>query len=474
MIHDGDIMQSFATIHLYNEFFSFMHFFQTMAASMVMARAWVACDPNSKTRNHVQKLLDQREEATSEKQLASLFPSDGSRIGFGTAGLRSAMKPGPLGMNDLVIIQTTQGLARYCQEFARKKSGGSDNENKKLLAVVGYDHRANTDLNLSSKSFAILTKLAFEESGMDCILLEGYVATPILAYATTKLNAAVGIMVTASHNPKEDAGFKVYWSDGCQIRSPTDAHIAEYIMKAENLKPFADYETKVKDIISESGEAQDASSSYGLGNVSVTSSIVDDYFNAIRQSGLVTGQGARTDITKPKIAYSAMHGIGHRWAKRSVETFGLDPFFSVPQQQEPDHDFPTVPFPNPEEKGALDLATKFAEEHGCDIVLANDPDADRLAVAEKRQDGSGWNTLTGDQIGTMLGHWIWESIGKHCGKVSSRLSCSIHPSSQIQRDKGLTSLNLAGCHVCIDSFIQNACSNCKSRGVLFRGYTHRL
>lgn len=402
-----------------------------MATSIVLARTWVEIDPNESTRNHVQALLDRREEAESEKQLASLFPSDGSRIGFGTAGLRSTMKPGPLGMNDLVIVQTTQGLARYCQEV--QKSGGSDDENKKLLAVVGYDHRANTDLDLSSKSFAMLTKLAFQESGMDCILLEGYVATPILAFATTKLNAAVGIMVTASHNPKQDAGFKVYWSDGCQIRSPIDTHIAEYIMKPENLKPFVDYEKKLKEIKSKSGETQDVSYSFGLGDKSVTMSIADDYFNTIRQSGLITGQGARTDITKPKIAYSAMHGVGHRWAKRSVETFGLDAFFSVPEQQEPDHTFPTVSFPNPEEKGALDIATKFAEDNGCDIVLANDPDADRLAVAEKKVDGSGWITLTGDQIGTMLGHWIWESIGKHCGKpvamcastVSSKMLAAI-------------------------------------------------
>jgi phosphomannomutase len=113
-----------------------------------------------------------------------------------------------------------------------------------------------------------------------------------------------------------------------------------------------------------------------------------------------------------------MHGIGHKFASKVFEVFELPPFKAVPAQKDPDFTFPTVPFPNPEEKGALDLAKKYAEENGCDIVLANDPDADRLAVAERDRSSGEWTVFTGDQIGTMLGHWIWNQIGKNCGKVS--------------------------------------------------------
>eukprot|EP00554_Chaetoceros_debilis_P013202 CAMPEP_0194113942 /NCGR_PEP_ID=MMETSP0150-20130528/18437_1 /TAXON_ID=122233 /ORGANISM="Chaetoceros debilis, Strain MM31A-1" /LENGTH=621 /DNA_ID=CAMNT_0038804009 /DNA_START=161 /DNA_END=2026 /DNA_ORIENTATION=+ len=382
-----------------------------MQTSIERAKLWVERDPNEKTREFVNSLIKSDTGESSSGHLASLFPSDGSRIGFGTAGLRAAMKAGPLGMNDLVIIQTTQGLARYCERFSQ----GNGNGDKKLIAVIGYDHRENPELNLSSKSFALLAKMVLLEAGFECVLLDGYVATPLVAYATTKLNAATGIMVTASHNPMADAGFKVYWSDGCQIRPPFDELIADSIL--ENLQPWTDYGTKLKETIAMASSCVD--SCYGLGNADQTLSITNDYFNSVRNSGLVTNQNAastKAGIVKPKIAYTAMHGVGHVFAVKSFEIFNLDPFYSVPEQQEPDYTFPTVSFPNPEEKGALTLATKFADEHGCVIVLANDPDADRLAVAEKCRKTKEWSTFTGDQIGTMLGHWIWESIGKDCEK----------------------------------------------------------
>ena len=138
---------------------------------------------------------------------------------------------------------------------------------------------------------------------------------------------------------------------------------------------------------------------------------------------MINGQGKipfEGNNKPPKIAYSAMHGVGHPWAVRAFETFGLQPFLSVPEQKEADPTFPTVPFPNPEEKGALDLAMKFATENDCDIVLANDPDADRLAVAEKCRESGTWTTFTGDQIGAMLGHWIWETLGKNSEKVRNK------------------------------------------------------
>ena len=179
-----------------------------------IAKAWAKYDPNEKTSSYVQNLIEDTSSTSPPtasvalKVLESLFPTDGSRIGFGTAGLRSAMKPGPLGMNDLVIIQATQGLAKYCLHVAAlsKEEKKTNDNDKKLIAIIGYDHRSNDELNLSSKSFALLTKLVFLQAGFECILLDGFVATPLVAYATIKYKAAVGIMITASHNPKVDAG----------------------------------------------------------------------------------------------------------------------------------------------------------------------------------------------------------------------------------------------------------------------------
>lgn len=233
-------------------------------------------------------------------------------------------------------------------------------------------------------------------------------------------------MVTASHNPKQDAGYKVYWTDGCQIRSPTDHGIAACI--AQNLEPWMDYGKAVADCQRHcNGSNSNTGSSdlcLGLSQVERTRSIVAAYYNALRSSGLVTGQvkqyntdSSCNDSTRfvllqppPSFCYTAMHGVGHKFAKQAFTAFGLPPFHSVAVQQEPDPDFPTVPFPNPEEHGALDLAKLACEtEKNCgDIVLANDPDADRLAVAEKDRGTGEWTVFTGDQIGAMLGHWLWQ------------------------------------------------------------------
>jgi Phosphomannomutase len=380
-----------------------------MLDSIGRAKEWVAYDPNEKTKNYVTALLDTLDTKDSKTELESLFPGDGSRIGFGTAGLRSAMKPGPLGMNDLVIIQTTQGLARYCQKAVvdSEDSGTSgnckDKDDKKLLAVIGYDHRARPDLDLSSKNFAFLACAVFLEAGFDCVLFDRYVATPIVAYAITRLDASVGIMVTASHNPKDDAGFKVYWKDGCQIRSPVDGYIANSITEEDNLRPWTDYSRFLQ----------------VSGNTNVTESIIKDYYQAVASSGLVTGQSLKFRTHNnhvPKVCYTAMHGVGYLFAVEIFQTFGFDKFYSVPEQQEPDYSFRTVPFPNPEEDGALLIAMDFANKNGCDVIFANDPDADRLAVAERCPASGQWTVFTGDQIGTMLGAWIWDTIGKKCGK----------------------------------------------------------
>ncbi len=202
-------------------------------------------------------------------------------------------------------------------------------------------------------------------------------------------------------------GYKVYWRDGCQIRAPLDKHIADSI--EQNLEPWVDY-----------GKLLLQRKNDELGNPDITKQMADSYYKAIKTSGLITGQANipfDSAVKRPNIAYTAMHGVGHPWAVRSFETFGFSPFYAVPEQKDADPEFPTVSFPNPEEKGALNLAMKFATENDCDIILANDPDADRLAVAERCRESGTWTTFTGDEIGTMLGHWLWESLGKKSDKV---------------------------------------------------------
>lgn len=209
------------------------------------AREWSSLDPNPETSSFVENLIVRAELGNDAaiKELDSLF--NRPRIQFGTAGLRGHMEPGPCGMNDLVVIQTAQGLARYVID--------SNVDNKSSLkAVVGYDHRSLSKFNISSKQFAMYTKLVFEHAGIQCILLDGYVATPIVAYAVTNIDAAVGIMVTASHNPKQDDGYKVYWKDGCQIRPPIDGGISDEITKKGNLVPWIDYGEKLQKLKADS------------------------------------------------------------------------------------------------------------------------------------------------------------------------------------------------------------------------------
>lgn len=397
--------------------------------SVDLAQQWQAMDPNPNTSKFVKDLVDTSAASSNDSDVAleelnALFPSDGSRIAFGTAGLRSAMQPGPLGMNDLTVVQAAQGLAKYCLNRKQDPS-------KKLCAVVGYDHRCNPKLNISSISFAVLTAIVFAEAGIDCILLDGFVLTPLVPFALKQLGAACGVMVTASHNPKQDNGYKVYASDACQIRAPMDKEIANEILN--NLQPWTDYE---KILVSRRQEFPN-DPTLGLSRPEMTQQMLNEYYHSLETSGLKTGQAKMASSSRdkslplPKFAYTAMHGIGYPFAKRAFETFGFAPFEAVPEQKDPDPTFPTAPFPNPEEKGALDLAKKFASELGCDIVLANDPDADRLAIAEKDRSSGGWTVFHGDQIGTMLGLWIWEQIGSKSGKVSVSVSKKVMLRTQI-------------------------------------------
>ena len=411
------------------------------------ALAWAASDPNRTTAKYVIGLVERAKRGDDEEAkttLMELFPDDPScRIGFGTAGLRSAMKPGPMHMNDLVIVQATQGLASHVHDMwdphkpsgdASKHANTSTCTDAKPLAVVGFDHRCEPELGLSSRRFAMLTKLVFLEAGFDCILLDcpkDFVHTPLVAFATLNLKAMVGVMVTASHNPKQDNGYKVYWNDGVQIRPPIDGHIASNIIASENLSPWTDYGA-ILDKRREEAPLDDLC--LGLSDRKATMALADSYYECISSSGLVTHQAKllKDDGWRPpSIAYSAMHGVGHQWAVKSFQTFGLRPFKSVPAQERPDPTFPTAAFPNPEEKGALDYAKSFSESEGCDIIIANDPDADRLAVAERSREDGSWCTFTGDQIGTMFGHWLYTQIGNSLGDEKIAMVASTVSSSML-------------------------------------------
>ncbi|KAI7898662.1 uncharacterized protein BX663DRAFT_524309 [Cokeromyces recurvatus] len=280
------------------------------------------------------------------------------------------MEAGFSRMNDLTVLQASQGLAVYIEKEVK--------EAKTRGIVIGHDHRHH------SWDFARLTAAAFIQRGFKVWFYKELVHTPLVPYTIKKLNAAGGVMITASHNPKDDNGYKVYWENACQIIPPHDEGIASSIL--DNLEPWGwDY-----DLVSKSDLVSDPTDQ----------GVIDAYFKEVEA---LCQNKEDNEATNVKFVYTAMHGVGAPFAKRAFESFGLPAFTPVEAQILPDPDFPTVAFPNPEEgKGALTLAIQTAEQVGGSIILANDPDADRLAIAEKQSDGQ-WIIFSGNQIGSILG-----------------------------------------------------------------------
>ncbi|CAO3664381.1 unnamed protein product [Umbelopsis vinacea] len=342
---------------------------------------WLRLDCNPETRAEIQALWD-------ANRLADLKQRLGSRIEFGTAGLRARMEAGFSRMNDLTIIQASQGLAKYVLENVKNA--------KEKGVIVGHDHRHH------SETFARLTAAVFLSLGFKVWFFRQLVHTPLVPYTVKKLGGAAGIMITASHNPKDDNGYKVYWENACQIIPPHDSGIAACIN--ENLEPWI-WDEKMA---LESPQSQDPAKQ----------GVIESYFQELSSLSAFRADNEASDL---KFVYTAMHGVGTPYAKRSFEVFGLKPFIPVKEQVEPDPDFPTVAFPNPEEgKGALALAIKCAEENNARIILANDPDADRLAIAEKQPSGE-WVVFTGNQIGTILGGATLERV-KLSGEPTDKLA----------------------------------------------------
>ena len=297
--------------------------------------------------------------------------------------------------------------------------------------VIGYDHR--TMNGLSSKGFARITAAVFLSKGYKVYVLENLVPTPFVAYATTYLNCAAGIMVTASHNPKADNGYKVYWGNGSQIIPPHDSGIAASIMK--NLQPWQD--------------------NYDQTNVlhhplceDVTDLITNAYYEKL--ASLCTRKD-ENQTSSLKTIYTAMHGVGTPWIVKAFELFGHSSPTLVSEQCNPDPEFPTVSFPNPEEKGALDLAIEKATSSGIGLIIASDPDADRLAVAEFQTDKNKWHIFSGNEIGTLLGSWSIEKYGKGGNRkavlasiVSSRMLKAIAESNGVEYYDTLTGFKWLG------------------------------
>jgi phosphomannomutase len=346
------------------------------------ARSWQSQDPDAETKAELEALIL----AGDEQGLASRF---GGRLGFGTAGLRGELGAGPNRMNRVLVSQAAVGIARYLKANFDDPS-----------CVIGFDARKNSDV-FAKDSAEILVGL-----GVRAYLYDSLVATPMVAFGVRELGCSAGIMVTASHNPPADNGYKVFDFTGSQIIPPMDALIASEIDK------FAENES-VSDLV--------RSSDYS----SVPASISVDYLQGV--SGLMNRHSDRKSL---KIVYSAMHGVGAEFIEKIFDLAGMDPLIPVASQHKPDGTFPTVAFPNPEEPGAMDKSIETAKASGADLVLANDPDADRLCVAYKDSTGN-YIQLSGDDLGLLLAEEL-AGRAKREG-VSGTLACSIVSSSAIEK-----------------------------------------
>ena len=342
-------------------------------------RAWIADDPDPVTAAQLTALIESGDEITLRKYFSGFLQ-------FGTAGLRGPLGPGPSCMNQAVVGRTAAGIVQYMK--ARSLTS----------VVIGRDARHGSNV------FEELSAQIFAGAGFKVFVLPRPLPTPVLAFTVNELGADVGIMVTASHNPGRDNGYKVYLGGtvdgvnyrGSQIISPADKEISAEIEKIESLSSIPRAHTW--EILSED--------------------IVEKYVD--RTKVLAQRPG---DL---KIVYTAMHGVGTKTLQRVFHRAGFPSLILVAAQAQPDPDFPTLAFPNPEEVGALDLAFETAQTFDADLVIANDPDADRCSIAVKDRDAT-WRALRGDEIGAILG----ESIARNA--KSGTLANSIVSSSILSK-----------------------------------------
>ncbi len=338
------------------------------------ARAWIADDPDGTDRAELQDLLDAaaRGDTAGDAAAADLADRFAGRLEFGTAGLRGAIGAGPNRMNRAVVRAATAGLARWLHEHRPPGTG----------VVLGWDAR-HRSAEFAAEAAAVLTG-----AGFPVHLLPGRSPTPLLAFAIRHLSTAAGVMITASHNPPADNGYKLYLGDGAQIIPPVDAEIEAAI---RSLGPLS-----------------------GIPLGPDTGPLITRHGDEIAEAYLAAILAASPGVPPPgrrvrdvHVVYTSLHGVAAPLMLRAIERAGYAAPYVVPAQAEPDPDFPTVPFPNPEEPGALDLALADARRLDADLVLASDPDGDRLAVAVPDPAArGGWRKLTGDQVGGLLGAFV--------------------------------------------------------------------
>ncbi|KXI21345.1 phospho-sugar mutase [Photobacterium sanguinicancri] len=335
---------------------------------------WITRDPDPRTQQELQTLLDSGNDAELQARFSG-------RLEFGTAGLRGVVGAGPNRMNRLVIQETATGLGQYL-----------------LLQIEEADHRGviiGYDGRLDSKQFAQDAAAALTAMGIKVYLTSKVAATPLVAFGVKQLGTAAGIVVTASHNPPEYNGFKVYWENGAQIIAPHDSGIAAEIDKA------AAQPLHLMDL--EQAEHQ------GL-LVWLEDDFYQAYLDAQLANPLLQNHHQPAAVS---IAYTAMHGVGADMAETMLKRVGFEHVYSVAAQREPDGTFPTVNFPNPEEAGAMDLVIAEAKKHNATLACANDPDADRFAVAVRDLHGE-YKMLTGDQVGILFGHYLLNVASGSC------------------------------------------------------------
>lgn len=364
-----------------------------MSEYLAAARAWLAQDPDAVTRDELSELIARGEEGDAAAA-ADLEDRFSTRLTFGTAGLRGALGAGPNRMNRVLVAQAAAGFAAYLRE----RSSGTP------TVVVGYDGRRNSDV------FARDSVEIFAGAGLNAILLPRMLPTPVLAFAVRHLGADAGVMVTASHNPPDDNGYKVYLGGadaGAQIVSPADAEIAAHIQR-----------------VADTGDVTVLPRSVGYCNA--PESVIDAYVAA---TAAVAPAPAGAEGLR--WVYTAMHGVGWETVSRVLVEAGYPAPTVVEAQIHPDGRFPTVAFPNPEEPGAMDLAFETARSSDAELVIANDPDADRLAVAvPDAESEAGWRRLTGNEIGLLLG---WRAARAAAASATGgSLACSLVSSPGLQ------------------------------------------
>jgi phosphomannomutase len=354
------------------------------------AQAWLEQDPDDLTRAELSVLLAEVAAGDPEaiSELAARF---GSRLAFGTAGLRGELGAGPNRMNRVLVAQAAAGLAAFLTSREPEPS-----------ILIGYDGRTNSDV------FARDTAELMAGAGVRAVLLPRALPTPVLAFGVRQLGVSAGVMVTASHNPPRDNGYKVYLGgadEGAQIVSPTDAAIEAEIVRVA------------------AGDIRQLprSDAYELAG----DEVADEY---IRRTAALSA----APTVPLRVVYTAMHGVGWQTARRVFTEAGFAEPVVVAEQIEPDAAFPTVAFPNPEEPGALDLSFTTAEAAGAELILANDPDADRLAFAVPHADGR-WRRLTGNEVGLLLGWRAAERATAAGPGGDGTLACSLVSSPALAR-----------------------------------------